>query len=505
MSYSLATRSASAPWSKREARHLLNRAGFGIPRSSLSHLIKVGHSPSVELFLNHERIGKRQQHAPVKSPVIDRELFRKELMDLPREERQMMVRKIFKEARQEVQELQSWWLDSMRDTPSPLQEKMVLFWHSHFATSAKKVKDAEFNQELNQIFRENATGNFKTLVFEVGKSPAMLNYLNNKQNRKGRPNENWARELMELFTLGIGNYTEEDIKEAARAFTGYTEVNGEFKFISQQHDYGPKRFLGHEGDLDGRDIIDIIFEQEATSRFISRKLWEYFVYESPDSNLVEELAQTLRENNYELRPLLHQIFMSEEFYSDHVIATQIKSPVQFWLMLEDQLGIQNPEPYLVRMALKGLGQELFYPPNVKGWEGGQAWINTDTVLLRQNIPAYILSGRRVVQEVEMDLDEVQPSRAALREKRRQQRIEKRAYDLSGFKAGLSGKSPVDCINELCAHFLSRELTSAQKSLLYQSLFGKKDEQQTVKANDLNEDQLRASLHLLLSLPEYQLC
>jgi uncharacterized protein (DUF1800 family) len=384
--------SQGAVWGPRQARHLLNRAGFGVPQSSVETLVKMGPRKAVDSLVQYEKYADNLTEPDFLSPPVEPEEMRQMAAGLSQEERTKLGQEMQQQQREEVEKLKAWWLDRMSITARPLQEKLTLFWHGHFATSSDKVKQAISNYELNKVFRRNAAGNFRTLVFEVGKSGAMLRYLDNNQNRKGHPNENWARELMELFTLGIGNYTEEDIKEAARAFSGYTDKGGEFYFNNRQHDYGEKTFLGKTGDLDGADVINTIFEQPQAARFISRKLWEYFVYEEPSKELVEELAGVLRANDYELKPLLETIFLSEEFYGTKALNGQIKSPVQFVVMMMDQLQHRPERRMLLNLALRGLGQDLFQPPNVKGWPGNRAWINTNTLMLRYNIPAYLVLG-----------------------------------------------------------------------------------------------------------------
>ncbi|MBI1289864.1 DUF1800 family protein [bacterium] len=393
-----------SPWTRDQARHLLNRAGFGMPVSALDKLSSLGAGAAVALMVDYEGYPD-----PFTEPdwFTDREVIaarRRELKDAPAEERQMAFRELQRKQREDVEKMKTWWLERMAKTTRPLQEKMTLFWHGHFAVSAEKVKEPEFNYQLNKVFRDTATGNFRDLVFEVGKSPAMLEYLDNNRNKKGHPNENWARELMELFTMGIGNYTEEDIKEAARAFTGYTHRNGNFTFVEKDHDFGEKTFLGRTGKFDGADVINIIMEQPATAHFISRKLWEYLVYENPDDALIDEVAALFREGDYELKPLLRTIFLSKEFYSDRAMQGLVKSPAQYIVSLQDHLGVDTPRGSLLTLAMRALGQDLFYPPNVKGWDGNRAWINSNTALARYNIPVYLALGRRPNIEPEARLD-----------------------------------------------------------------------------------------------------
>lgn len=384
-------------WDADAARHLLNRAGFGVPPASISRLMEMTPDEAVAAFVDYEKYPDTAQ-APdwigeATDPMEMMGQMRREMEGIPDEERQRIRNMLQREEREDVQRLQMWWLDRMCHTERPLEEKMTLFWHGHFACSAEKVKQGAWNYDLNQRLRRNATGNFKTLVVDVGRSPAMLRYLDNMQNRKGRPNENWARELMELFTLGIGNYTEEDIKEAARAFTGWTVRDAEFVFNQRQHDDGVKKVLGKSGRFNGIDVIEIILGQPAAARFICTKLWRYFAYEDPEPEVVEGLAATFAGSKFELKPVLRQIFSSEGFYSARARGSMIKSPAQLVAGLQVQLDAElSDRPPLPILAMRAMGQSLFYPPNVKGWDGGRAWIDTNTLLIRCNFANYLVSG-----------------------------------------------------------------------------------------------------------------
>ena len=230
-----------------------------------------------------------------------------------------------------ILDLRRWWLERMMTWPAPLLEKMTLFWHSHFATSVQKVKDAYWMWLQNDTLRRNALGNFATLVKKISRDPAMMIYLDLQQSRKEHPNENWARELMELFTVGIGNYSEQDIRESARAFTGYRIelTTQQFRFAPMQHDHGPKNFMGRTGALNGDEIIDVLVDKPACAQFLGRKLWRFFVEDEPSPQIVDTIASSIRAHNYEMRPVLREIFSSAEFYSDRVMKTQIKSPIQY--------------------------------------------------------------------------------------------------------------------------------------------------------------------------------
>ena len=285
----------------------------------------------------------------------------------------------------------------MTQTPVPLLEKMTLFWHGHFATSLQKVKAPRLMLEQNELFREHATGSFRELTKAVCVDPAMMVYLDTNQNRKGKPNENFARELFELFTLGEGNYTERDIKEAARAFTGYNlnRRTGTARLIPRQHDHGLKTVLDQTDRFKGEAVVDLALAQPACAEFMVTKLWEFFAYEAPEKGLVQSLAKQWREDDYQIRPLLRSVFLSAAFYDPKKsIRTQIKSPVQFLVQIVRQLELKELPLNVATTTLSTLGQSLFHPPNVAGWEGGKAWINTNTLLSRYNIAGLIAKGVR---------------------------------------------------------------------------------------------------------------
>ncbi len=284
-----------------------------------------------------------------------------------------------------------WWANRMLATKRPLEEKLTFFWHGHFATEDAKVRD--YRLMLNQLamLRGNAAGNFRNLLVGISKDPAMLVYLDNRKNIKGQANENYAREIMELFSLGVGNYTEQDIKEAGRAFTGWDNLGPKFISRPEMHDDGAKTILGETGTFTGEDVVDIILRQKVCAEFISRKLYRFLVGENLSPELNAKLAAKLRASKYELKPLLKTIFLSKDFYSPASYATQIKSPVHLVVSTYRKLGLTEMPgtPYFPQLS-SGLGQVLGNPPNVKGWDGGRAWINPSTMLQRGNFARHIL-------------------------------------------------------------------------------------------------------------------
>jgi hypothetical protein len=285
----------------------------------------------------------------------------------------------------EWQRAQIWLLNRMVNTRRPLEEKLLLFWHGHFATEDAKVSDYRLMLGQFEMLRRHAAGNFRDLLVGIGKDPAMLVYLDNRKNIKGHSNENFAREIMELFALGVGNYTERDIKEAARAFTGWTNVGPKFVYRAGLHDDGEKTVLGEKGNFDGEQVIDIILKQKAAAEFITRKLYRFLAREEITAELNAKLAAKLRADKYEFKPLLKTIFLSRDFYSPASYATQIKSPAQLIVSTYRKLGMTEVPglPYLPQI-MASLGQSLGNPPNVKGWDGGRSWINPATMLQRAN-------------------------------------------------------------------------------------------------------------------------
>ncbi len=283
----------------------------------------------------------------------------------------------------------------MLSTPHQLLEKLTLFWHGHFATSAAKVQDARLMLAQNQLLRHHALGRFDELVQGISRDPAMLIYLDSTTNRKAHPNENYAREVMELFCLGEGHYTEQDIRELARCFTGWQVKRKKFRFSRYQHDFGPKTIFGHTGNLGGEDGVRLVLERPAAPRFIARKLVRFLVFDEPEvpDRLIEPLAQQLREDDFHVAPVVARILGSQLFFSHHAIGRKIRSPVELACGLLRSLEATT-NTYRLSERLTEVGQALFYPPNVKGWDGGRTWINSSTLLGRANLVHDLLRNEK---------------------------------------------------------------------------------------------------------------
>jgi uncharacterized protein (DUF1800 family) len=360
-----------------EARHLLNRTSFAAQPKEIVAFSKLIRTEAVDKLLSETR-----RHATFPAPAWSERYERFYTKEMTPEQRQE-VRK--RELVTRGLELRSWWTAEMLSTPSPLTEKMTLFWHNHFSTSQQKVHVAELMFRQNALLRKHALGNFAVMLRDVAKDPAMLIYLDGAQNKKGAPNENFAREVMELFTLGQGNYSEQDIKEVARALTGWgadMEV-GEFRFRRALHDDGPKTIFGQTGSFTGDDVITMLLKRDEMSEFIVGKLWLEFV--SPEANVAEvkRIARIWRDANFEIKPMLRALLLSEDFWAEKNRAVLVKSPVELVVgsLRQFQFEVEDPAPFAVIM--RQLGQDLFGPPNVKGWPGGDAWLNTTTLLARK--------------------------------------------------------------------------------------------------------------------------
>jgi len=490
MKISLTQKLDENDWNPSTARHLLNRAGFGGPRSLIEKLESMGFKRAV-LYLTHpERVTDNIQEPDW---LVESESFREmrsQFKDLDKDQCKKRRRMIRYEQRQTVERLKSWWLKQSLVTTRPLQEKMAHFWHGHFATSARKVKSSRMNYDLNRVFRKHGLGNFKTLVTQVSQSPAMLQYLDNRKNKKGHPNENFSRELMELFMLGIGNYTEQDVQEAARAFTGWTIRDGTFQENSRQHDTGSKTFMGRTGNFDGYEIIDILCKQEAMIRFIAHKLWDYFVYDNPNEETINALVFHFKRSQFKISSLLQTIFLSSEFYSDRAMHRNIKSPVQLMINLVDQLQVntEDTRDKLISMAMRGMGQDLFYPPNVKGWPGNRAWINSNTLLTRYNLPSYFLYGE-----------------TGKKRKDNPKRRNNAPFRDEPFFEKYAGRPAGEVVDALVDHFIGRPLDHGQRRLLLEAIHPQASESLVLPEGSKSAKRLTGVVHLILSTAEYQLC
>lgn len=383
-------------WNSTYAAHLLCRAGFEATAEEIDQSVQDGLNATLDrLFAFTERPTPLEVPTWTKAPDAAEIPDRKQLKQgLSKEEVDTIRKKMRQEASFQLTQLRGWWIEQMLHSPHPLQEKLTLFWHGHFATSVEKVRHPYAMFLQNQTLRQFAAGNWEELLVAVSKDPAMLIYLDNAKSVSRSPNENYARELMELFSLGEGHYTEKDIQESARAFTGWSLEKDQILFQERPmaHDNGLKDFMGHAGRFNGDDIIRIIVGQPQSARFIMKKLWSFFAYENPDDSLLSDLAETLRNNKMEFAPTLRSLFASEAFYSPQALHNQVKSPAQWLVGLLKDLDSPAPHPGITTQMLNQLGQSLFQPPNVKGWDGGFAWITAASLVDRYQFAESLIRG-----------------------------------------------------------------------------------------------------------------
>jgi uncharacterized protein (DUF1800 family) len=335
-----------------QAAHLLRRTHFAFTAEQIEQAAALPLEERVERLLN----------APVPTPQAPRGLDKEEQRQLP-----------------------LWWLRTMATTDNQLVEKLTLFWHGHFTSAAHKVKHPDLLAAQNELLRKHALGNFRRFTYDISIDPAMMLWLDNHTNNKKSPNENYARELMELFTLGIGPYTEDDVREAARALTGWKVNKADLQthFLERQFDNGTKTLLGRTGRFGLKETVDIIVDHPACASFIARKLWEAFAYPHPEPQVIAPIAEAFRKSGYEIKALLRALFTSEAFYSDRAYRSLIKSPAEYVVhILRTFPSLQGREPKQMLQAMHLMGQMLFDPPNVAGWPGGPAWLGSSMMFAR---------------------------------------------------------------------------------------------------------------------------
>lgn len=381
-------------------QHLLWRSAFGPMAENANQLHSISHKNLYSLL--EKTSSKPPAEINVASNLFDGLVKGVQdigqLESLSKDQKQM----IRKQSRDDLKTLNITWLNEMINSEAQLREKAGFFWHGHFAC---RVINIYFQQQLLDIVRRNALGNFGDLLKEVSKSPAMLSFLNNQQNKKQHPNENFAREVMELFTMGRGNYTETDIKEAAKAFTGWGfNLQGEFVNRPFQHDNGNKTFLGRTGNFNGDDIINILLEQKATAQYITKKIFRYFVNENVDADKVQALGDGFFQSGYDIKKLLSDIFTSDWFYDDKNIGNKIKSPVELIVGIRRLIPMEIENDEIQLLFQRTLGQILFYPPNVAGWPGGKNWIDSSSLMLRLRLPQLLTNADEFVVKPKDDDD-----------------------------------------------------------------------------------------------------
>lgn len=499
-------------WNKFAAAHLFNRAGWGATTAEIEAAAKRTPGEVVDELVDFEKteealVPPAWSQGPDAALRPDRKRF-KELQALTPEQRREKVKEMQRVDRERILELRAWWIKQLRATKRPLQEKLTVFWHGHWATSAEKVKNPYGLWQQNQTLRKFAAGNFKKMAVAMSQDPAMLFYLDNAQSKAAHPNENYARELMELFTLGIGHYTEDDIKNSARAFTGWTVSRERVQFADVKflHDDGEKEFMGRKGRFTAYDILDIIFEQPACATHVPRKLWSFFAHENPDEPLVAALGRSFKDGGWEVKPLLRRIFLSREFYSKAAVRTQIKSPVQWLLGAARSLDAPLPHQAVCQGILHMLGQDLLAPPSVKGWDGGYAWITTNSLLSRYNFAGVLVKGGDL-------FDRDAPRLAAMKD-----RNKKPAPEMGGPMGRVMREMARSAPMFDCGKILPPEARADKKTALarlewelFRAELSSAENRELRESLDLlpepakwDDDQIRTLVHTMMATPYFQL-
>ena len=565
---------ADAQWSSAAAAHLLQRAGFGGRPDEIAALTALGPREAVRRLVRWQSVpedfvafDESDLHDPGLEPFPasrpaatdaakrDGQAIGVATKPAGNRRLQPVTNKFFywlRASRLETHRLAYWWAQRMLVTPRPLQEKMALFWHGHFATSEEKVRDYRKMLRQNTLFRERGNGSFRELLIGVAQDPAMLTYLDAGVNVKGAPNENFAREIMEMFTLGVGHYTEQDIREAARAFTGWNAQDLTFTIDAARVDDGIKRVLGREGPLDGVKVIDILLAQPAAAEFIAGKLYTYFVRQELSPALRAELGTRFRASQYDIAGLLEIIFMSRDFYSEASVASRIRPPVELVVTTYRQAGLrQVPGVPDFNEVTESLGQKLFYPPTVAGWAQGRSWITPGLLIARSNF-AYDLvypdihfippdrypAGESKIRELSdklalgvdvssaTRLDGVEMSSASMQMADRDEEFNTRLASYRGWQMALERVKPIprttarlelarmvlvdgchtatEAVDDLLRRFVVAPVTPAARARLIgflEQALGTADLQ---AARSYLDEPLRQTLHLILALPEYQL-
>lgn len=469
-------------------QHLLWRAAFGPMPENISQLRNISPTELWEILLKKSQ--KTTSFLQVAVNPVDG-LIKGVRESVSAAQKREEARERRRRAAAELKSLNLLWLDQMVFSEAQFREKMSLFWHGHFAC---RITNSYYQQELLHEIRENAIGNFADLLRGVSKSPAMLRFLNNQQNKKQKPNENFAREVMELFTMGIGNYTEGDVKEAARAFTGWTSnAAGEFIFRKSWHDPGEKTFLGRTGNFNGDDILDIILEQKTTAKFITEKIYAYFVNEKIDERHIESLAAKFYRSGYDLTALMTDIFTSDWFYDEKNMGQKIKSPVELLVGIRRFLPMKIEKPELQLTYERVLGQLLFYPPNVAGWPGDKAWIDSSSLLARLQL-AGVLANAAAFSVTPKSDDDIMMGRQEVKKKSKSKKNESlNEVEWAGVIRVFDKVPRAELLDKLKSAVLQKQ-SALPESLLLRYI-----------DDSSREAYIKTAIVRIMSTPEYQLC
>ena len=567
----------AADWSYDRAEHLLGRAGFSGTPDEIRRLAEMTPEQAVRSLVYYDDISNDHLQPFVHSGFWDESLAdfppsRPAATDLAMETGESMGVRVkpdhvnrhmqpvsdrffywLRATQLETRRVGYWWAERMLDTRRPLQEKMALFWHGHFATAENKVRD--YRKMLLQIdmFDRHAAGNFGDLLVAVAKDPGMLYYLDAGVNVKGAANENFAREVMELFSMGVGNYTEQDVREAARAFTGWNFDNLDFVVHADQHDDGPKTFLGHTGNFDGVDILNIILEQPVTAEYIAAKLYRFFVRANPGEALIAQLGAVLRDNRYDLKPLLTTIFLSRDFYSEASYGAHIKGPVEHVITMLNQLGVEDvPGVPDFNSTTLVLGQHLLNPPSVAGWAQGQSWITPALLQERGNVafdylfpnvvafsdPNFLSrggdgtigerlrSGQSFSEAIALEDETAEMSAFDMVNRERDELFNTRVsgyrawaeamrkliptprgaarFDMTRMVLDAGATTTTEAVDQLLGRFLRMPVSADLRASLISLLDAAIGTTDLARAETYMEDPLRMVIHVIMSTPEYQI-
>lgn len=468
---------------QRKIQHLYLRSGFGesysvIRSNEQRRLSDVAHELVERALIYQSNAAENGSTSPL----------HKEFNGPPSANRNELK----KRSRSDIMKLNTDWLGRMASGESSLTEKMTLFWHGHFAC---RSRIPEFCKNYYNTLRRNALGSFGELLHSVSKEPAMLQFLNNQQNKKESPNENFARELMELFTIGRGNYTEQDVREAARAFTGWSfDRNGEFRFRKRAHDNDAKSVFGKTGNMNGDDVINILLEDKRTAEFITRKIYVFFVNDRPDEKRIMTLSEKFYASDYDIGMLMKTIFSSDWFYDDMNIGSRIKSPAELLAGLTKMLKLEFGNDRQLINLQRALGQVLFNPPNVGGWPGGRYWIDSGSLMLRLGMAEQIFRASKIefdYKDGEYSNDDESSDRDIFKARRNSLRV---SSDVSGLIGDFVSADRDNVISQLAGYLLQVPVgKSTLKTILkYSDTSGKRD-------------LIESAAMRIMSLPEFQLC
>jgi uncharacterized protein (DUF1800 family) len=561
-------------WNAQRAAHLMERAGFGGTPEEIARLAAMTPQAAVRHLVRYQNIAddlpafdESGAHDPGLEPFAP---SRPAATDLAKKTGESLGVKVkptgnrrlqpvadrffywLRASRLETHRLGYWWANRMLNSRRPLEEKMALFWHGHFATSEEKVRDYRKMYLQNQLLRRAGTGNFRTLLIGVAQDPAMLAFLDAAVNVKGSPNENFAREIMELFTMGVGNYSETDIREAARAFTGWNFVDLKFVATPDKHDATTKAVLGKHGNFDGVQVIDVILSQPVTAEYIAGKIYRYLVRQELPDALRAQLGRRLREANYEISPLLETIFLSQDFYSAAAAGTRIKPPVELVVSTYRKMGLKEiPGVPDFNDVTESLGQKLFFPPTVAGWAHGKSWITPGLLLARGNfaydvvfpdinflpsdrypgsdyqiatVSEKLALGFDITSATKPDAKDM--SSMSMQMADRDEDFNTRLASFRGWQLALQKvkpitrttpqlnlsamilkagcKTPREVADYLVGRFISVPVDDTTRQRIAKFLEAELGTDDIARAASYLEEPLRTTLHLILSLPDYQL-